>query len=65
MTDTTNEEEGQREPIGAHEVMPIRAQDILREAAATQNTDKDPRAKDKAIDRAVALVKRMYPWLYR
>ncbi len=48
-----------------HQLLPEQAQQILRDAAKTQNTEQDPRAKDKAIDKAVAMVKRMYPECFR
>ncbi|MDD4913301.1 MAG: hypothetical protein PHP57_13490 [Sideroxydans sp.] len=45
--------------------LPEEAQRLLREAAKTPNTPKDPMAKIKAIDAAVAKVKSQYPSYFK
>lgn len=42
-------------------VLPYDAMRIIQRASHTKNTEADPRAKEKAIDEAVAKVRRMYP----
>lgn len=48
-----------------HTLLPHWAQDRLKEAAAVENTDKAPRAKDKAIEAAEHEIRLRCPSAFR
>lgn len=57
-------EDANREKIAA-KVLPLDAARLLQKAAQTPIPAHDPLARVKAIDKATALVKRMYPKYFR
>lgn len=50
---------------GYHSLMPEWAQDLLRKAAATEPTDMDPRARDKAVEAAEQEIRLHCSWVFR
>jgi len=48
-----------------HTTLPAEAQRLLREAASTPITAKDPHGRERAINQAVMRIKRKYPDFYK
>ncbi len=48
-----------------HKLLPMWAQDVLREAASVAPTHKNPRARDQAVDEAIHEVRIHIPQYFR
>lgn len=52
-------------PIEGHSLLPEKAKNILQQAAATPVHPRDPLARQRAINQAMAKVREMYPQFFK
>jgi hypothetical protein len=49
----------------SHHLLPLPAQSLLRSAAATHNSPRDPLARQRAVEHTIRRVRRDYPDYFR